>query len=412
MITYIETIKDVMYDVLIKPGQIVHATDTNETFFDTEEGNRIILDNVIYLNKESEKALIIRPLTNRVYIVKETSQPYRYEGTWFKIKDLNSLLCTIFHNDDYVPTTIMKGDKKIAPRTLASIVYNDQGEGISTEIEEINKLTLCKTKAVYVEATENHQRVFRIPFPILDYDFRKNFMTVIINGVVIEERNYTIRDDSYFVLNEDQIPLDSGQLVLFIFYYNVYMDINDRVVLQTKNLADRCVTEPKVATNAISTRTIINKNVTNQKLADDSVDNRVLLNRSVTGSKIDDNAVSTRTIINKNVTNEKIGDDAVDSRIIANNSVTTDHLNTSNLEISANNIVQTEEKKFVSQTQINNWNEIRTEVDQLKARPRLHVSESEPTNDVKEADIWVDTRNFIFKVRKNGSWRAMGAVYN
>lgn len=372
MITYVETIKDVMYDVLIKPGQIIHATDTNETFFDTEEGNRIILDNVIYLNKESEKALIVRPLTNRVYIVRESSKAYKYEGTWFQIKDSNYLLCTIFHNDEYVPTTIMKGDKKIAPRTLASIVYNDLGEGVSAEIEEINKLTLCKTKAVYVEATENHQRVFRIPFPILDYDFRKNFMTVIIDGVIVDERNYTIRDDNYFVLNDDQTPLDSGQLVLFIFYYNVYIDINDGVVLQTKNLADRCVTEPKLANNAVSTRTIIAKNVTNIKLADN----------------------------------------AVDSRVLAPNSVTTEHLNVSSLEINANNIVETNEKKFVSQTQINKWDNMVTDVQQLKNKPQLHVSDSEPTQNIKETDIWVDTRNFVFKVRKNGSWRAMGAVYN
>lgn len=371
MITYIETIKDVMYDVLVSPGQIIHATDTNETFFDTEEGNRIILNNVIYLNKESEKALLARPLTNRVYIVKEGSKPYRYEGTWYEIKDSDSLLCTIFHNDEYIPTTIMKGDIKIAPRTLASIVYNDLGEGISAEIEEVNKLTLCKTKAVYVEATENRQRVFRIPFPILDYDFRKNFMTVIINGVVVEERNYTIRDDNYFVLNDDQTPLDAGQLVLFIFYYNVYIDINDGVLLQTKNLADRCVTEPKLANNAVSTRTIIAKNVTNSKLADNSVD----------------------------------------SRVLAPNSINTEHLNTSSLQINANNILETEDKKFVSQSQITKWDGMASDIEKLKGEPKFHVSDSEPTQNIKDTDIWVDTKNFIFKVRKSGSWIGMGAVY-
>lgn len=352
MITYVETIKDVMYDVLIKPGQIVYTTDTNETFFDTEEGNRIIIDNVIYLNKESEKSLIVRPLINRVYVVRETGKPYKYEGTWFVIRDINSLLCTIFHNDEYIPTTIMKGDKKIAPRTLASVVYNDLGEDISTEIEEVNKLTLCKTKSVYVEATQNNQKVFKIPFPILDYDFRKNFMTVIINGVIVEENNYTIRDDAYFVLNSDQSGLDSGQLVLFIFYYNVYIDINDRVVLQTKNLADRCVTEPKMANNAVT------------------------------------------------------------SRVLASTSVCTEHLNTSNLEINADNILQTEEKNFISQTQINKWDGMSDDINQLKNRPRVYVSESEPTDNVKDTDIWADTGNFIFKVRKNGSWRSMGAVYN
>lgn len=380
-VTYIETIKDVMYDVEIKYGQIVHTIDTNETFFDTEELNRIVLDNVIYLNKEEELNLLSRPLTNRVYIVKETATPYRYEGTWYKIKDGNSLLCTIFHNNEFVPTTVMKKGTGIAPRTLASVVYNDLGETISTEIEEFNKLTLCKVKSVYVEATENNQKVFKIPFPLSDYDFRKNFMTVIINGYVIEETRFTIRDDDYFVLNEDEQGLDSGQLVLFIFYYNVYIDINDGVLLQTKNLRDRCVTEPKLDNNAVSTRTIISKNVTNQKLADKSVD----------------------------------------SRVIALNAVNTTHLNLDNLIINPDNIRETDQDKFVSQTQIDSWDKNIRDLDEykqsndsiineLKNEPKLLVSATEPSG-AKNTDIWVDITDFIFKVRKDDNWVPMGAVY-
>lgn len=369
-VTYIETIKDVMYDVEIQYGQIIHAVDTNETFFDTEELNRIVLDNVIYLNKEEELNLLSRPLTNRVYIVKETATPYRYEGTWYKIKDGNSLLCTIFHNNEFVPTTVMKKGTKIAPRTLASVVYNDLGESITTEIEEVNKLTLCKVKSVYVEATENNQKVFKIPFPLSDYDFRKNFMTVIIDGYVVEETRFTIRDDNYFVLNDNESGLDSGQLVLFIFYYNVYIDINDGVLLQTKNLRDRSVTEPKLANNSVSTRTIIANNVTNSKLADNAVDNRVL----------------------------------------APGTVNTTHLDLDNLIINPGNIQETDDKNFVSQTQINSWDKNTQDINNLKNQPKLLVSATEPQN-AKNTDIWVDTTNFIFKVRKDNTWIPMGAVY-
>lgn len=401
-VTYIETIKDVMYDVEIQYGQIIHAVDTNETFFDTEELNRIILDNVIYLNKEEELNLLSRPLTNRVYIVKETATPYRYEGTWYKIKDGNSLLCTIFHNNEFVPTTVMKKGTKIAPRTLASVVYNDLGESITTEIEEVNKLTLCKVKSVYVEATENNQKVFKIPFPLSDYDFRKNFMTVIINGYVVEETRFTIRDDDYFVLNDNETGLDSGQLVLFIFYYNVYIDINDGVLLQTKNLRDRIVTEPK----------------------------------------LDNNAVSTRTIIAKNVTNPKLADNAVDTRVLASGAVNSTHLNLNNLIINPENVLETTDDMFVSKSQIISWdnniqelNRYKDVTDQsirdinqnisslrssvqtntqditnLKNEPKLLVSSTEPSG-ARNSDIWVDTANFIFKVRKDNTWVPMGAVY-
>lgn len=318
-IKYIETIKDIIYDVQIKYGQVVHATDTNETFFDTKELNRVILDNVIYLNKVEELNLLARPLTNRVYIVKENSTAYRYDGTWYKIKDGDSLLCTLFHNDEYVPTTIMKKGTKIAPRTLASVVYNDLGESIVSELEDLNKLTLCKTKSVYVEATQQQQKVFRIPYPISNYDFRKNFMSVIIDGYIIEESRFTIRDDNYLVLNDNEKGLDSGQLILFIFYYNVYIDINDKLLLQPSNIQEN--------TN----------------------------------------------------------------------------------------------KRFVSDAQINYWNRsiqdlisykesIEQEISNNKKGPNLLVSATEPSS-YKDTDIWVDTTNFIFKVRKDNSWIPMGAVY-
>ena len=197
---FIETIKDEIYYIDIEPGQLIYCSDTNESYFDTDEEARILLESIIYLNKEAEKEKIISPLLNRVYVVKETGTVYRYEGTWFKIEDPRTLICTVFKNDEYIPTTLMKNDTAMAPRTLASVVYNDAGISAGAEIEAANKLTLCKTKYVYVEATEQGQKVFRIPYPISDYDFRKNFMTVIINNVVYDETRFTIRDDDYFVL--------------------------------------------------------------------------------------------------------------------------------------------------------------------------------------------------------------------
>ena len=366
---YIETIKDEIYYIDIEPGQLIYCSDTNESYFDTDEEARILLEGIIYLNKEDEKKKIISPLLNRVYVVKETGTVYRYEGTWFRIEDPRTLICTVFKNDEYIPTTLMKNGTSMAPRTLASVVYNDAGIAVGAEIEAANKLTLCKTKYVYVEATEQGQKVFRIPYPISDYDFRKNFMTVIINNVVYDETRFTIRDNDYFVLNETEVGLDSGQLVLFVFYYNVYIDINDGVLLTTKNLRDRCVTEPKLDNDAVSTSTIIPKNVTNQKLADASVDDRV----------------------------------------IAPKVINTSHLNLDDFDISSNNVTDNANKRFVTDELITKWNKT---TETVNAAPTIHVSASEPTKNIKDTDIWVDITNFIFKVRVSGQWKAMGAVYN
>ena len=367
---FIETIKEEMYYIDVDPGQLIYCSDTKESYFDNEENNRIEVKDIIYLDKESERTKLKKPLQNRIYVVKETANIYRYEKKrWFSVYDTRTVICTLFKNDEYIPVTLTKQGKSIAPRTLASVVYNDAGISTAAEIEAANKLTLCKTKYVYVEATEDGQKVFKIPYPISDYDFRKNFMTVIIKGIVFEESRFTIRDDNYFVLNETETGLNIGELVLFVFYYNVYIDINDGVLLSTKNLRDRSVTEPKLDNDAVSTRTIIAKNVTNQKLADSSVDGRV----------------------------------------IAENAISTNHLKLDNFNISSDNVTDTANKRFVTDTLINKWNATSQEVSNS---PKIHVSATEPTQNVKDTDIWVDITNFIFKVRVTGQWKAMGAVYN
>lgn len=366
---FIETIKEEMYYIGIDPGQLIYCSDTKESYFDNEENNRIQVKDVIYLNKETERTELKNPLSNRIYVVKETSNIYRYDKKrWYSVYDTRTVICTLFTNDEYIPVTLTKQGKSIAPRTLASAVYNDAGISAVTEIEAVNRLTLCKSKCVYVEATENGQKVFKIPFPISDYDFRKNFMTVIINGIVYDETRFTVRDDNYFVLNETEAGLNLGELVLFVFYYNVYIDINDGVLLSTQNLRDRSITEPKLDNDAVSTRTIIAKNVTNQKLADNSVDGRVIADRCIA----------------------------------------TNHLKLEDLHISSNNVTDTSEKRFVSDILINKWN---TTSEEIINSPKIHVSALEPTENIKDNDIWVDITNFIFKVRVDGQWNAMGAVY-
>lgn len=364
-IKYIESLKSELYDINRIPGQIINSIDTNETFFDTIEMSRIILDNIIYLDKDTDKDSVSVPLLNKIYIAKDTKIVYRYDTKWCAIQDINSILCTNLHSNQLRPVTVMKGENNIAPRTLSSVVYDDTtGESLNVQIEATNKLTLCKVKSVYVEALTDKQKLFKIPYPISDYDFRKNFMTVIIDGDILSETKFTIRDDDYLVLNDDQIGLDIGKLVLFIFYYNVYIDINDGVLLSTKNLRDRCVTEPKLADNAVSTRTVMSKSITEPKLADDSVNNRV----------------------------------------IANSSIKTENLDLLNIALPAINVTESEARVFITAQQ-------KTELIKVLNNPKLIVSATAPV-EFGVKDVWVDITEFIFKVRSGDTWKPMGAVYN
>lgn len=81
----------------------------------------------------------------------------------------------------------------------------------------------------------------------------------------------------------------------------------------TDLLANKCVTNPKIADSAVDTRT----------LRDDAVTTPKILNLNVTTEKIANSAVTTPKIADLNVTTEKINDLAVIEQKLGNSAVTT-----------------------------------------------------------------------------------------
>lgn len=92
-------------------------------------------------------------------------------------------------------------------------------------------------------------------------------------------------------------------------------------MVDTEDIVDGAITEPKLADDSVSTRTIqdgavtepkiAEKAITEPKLADAAVSTRTIKFRAVTESKIGDSAVSTRTIQNGAVTNSKIANSTI-----------------------------------------------------------------------------------------------------
>lgn len=81
----------------------------------------------------------------------------------------------------------------------------------------------------------------------------------------------------------------------------------------TDLLANKCVTNPKIADQAVDTRT----------LRDDAVTTPKILNLNITTEKINNQAVTTPKIANLNVTTEKLNDFAVIEQKIGSSAVTT-----------------------------------------------------------------------------------------
>ena len=229
-------------------GLIIHCIDSKETYYINEDLNKIEISlNTVFLEKEADLENIISPILSRIYIVKEINKVYKYTNRWVCIETEESLLEIVEASIDYVPSVLYKNDKFFAPKTLASAVYMQDGTRLSSALDS-KQLTVTKTKAIYVEAEINRQRIFNIPYPITNFDLCRNHISVIVRGSLLETNKYVINNNR-LILNSNIEPLNQGELMLFIFYYTTVLDLNENVVLTTKNYEDKSITTEKLSEN-------------------------------------------------------------------------------------------------------------------------------------------------------------------
>ena len=247
---YTEIVKDNLDITNVIGGQFVFCTDTFDVFYDRDLETRIQIDqgDVFFLNTDEDREAILNPLKNKIYYVKSTNTPYRYNGAWFKITDNDMIMQVVFDNDEYVPVNFATGNKQVAVNTLASQVYTTPN---FTAQDEVSQLTLLKVENRYAYAARENQMEFEIPFPIKPYNFYRDKMNVVLRNQVISENKYTIQDDM-LVFNDNYYHITPGESILFTFYYNVYIDLNAGVKLESKNIGEGTITEDKIAPNAVS----------------------------------------------------------------------------------------------------------------------------------------------------------------
>lgn len=229
-------------------GLVIHVKDTRETYYVNENLSRInITLNSLILNTELELKNIISPILSRVYIVEESAKLYRYTNRWEEVKTEKVLLDLIENSIDFAPSVLYDKGRFVAPKTLASAVYMNDGSLLSANLDS-SYLTVTRSKAIYVEAEIDRQKIFTIPYPITNYDLHRNHISVFVRGNLLDTDKYVINNDK-LILNSTIQPLDAGQTVLFIFYYSVILDMNDNVVLTTKHYEDLSITTEKLSPN-------------------------------------------------------------------------------------------------------------------------------------------------------------------
>ncbi|MGL5751236.1 MAG: hypothetical protein ACRCXT_11950, partial [Paraclostridium sp.] len=239
--------KDLEY-MNVMHGMIIHCIDTKDTFYINESRYKLdISRNAIILNELIELDSVISPILSRIYIVKENKKAYKYTNKWVVISDENDLLNIVEGSIDYTPSLLIKNGEAIAPKALASSTYLSDGTKLSTVLDN-NFITISKTKSIYIEAEIHRQRIFNIPYPVSNFNLCQNHMAIIFRGKQLESDEYVVNADK-LILNLHGEPVKEGELLLFIFFYNTVLDLNQNVVLTTKNYEDKSITTEKLSPN-------------------------------------------------------------------------------------------------------------------------------------------------------------------
>lgn len=217
-LVYIKTTKLTIPDIPIIGGQVIRAGDVNETYYDSDNGIRAKMTNVVYLYTEQDRQNYSNPIEGTLYIVEYTSNMYKYllKAGWVKLLAADDMYDIVDYIDELVPSTISRGGTKIAPKTLATNVYTSEGERVEDRLKAISKLG---TSTAYVPITSDNQTEFDIPVPFINYFELGNYMQVFIGSVLFDSRRYSISDNK-LILYAVEGQIHAGREITLVFWYN------------------------------------------------------------------------------------------------------------------------------------------------------------------------------------------------
>ncbi len=85
-----EVVLSKVKDIQIKPGQYLICTDTGDVFYDTKDGVRKHLTDIVDLETEEVRVSILAPI-DKVYFVKSSRHFWRYiDGDWVDLSAATS----------------------------------------------------------------------------------------------------------------------------------------------------------------------------------------------------------------------------------------------------------------------------------------------------------------------------------
>lgn len=205
-------------NVEIATGNIIYCTDTYEFYYDSNNLVRTEVSGIYFANQEAFN-LYESFKVGYIYYIDNTGVYLYKNNTTVEATTSDDMESVVEAFDQLVPITMTSGlidGIKVAPRTLASLVYTSTGELVENKLKQISRIGRTVQQVV---AEEDNQRTFTIPFPFESYFENGNSMDVIVGSVIMDVTRYSISNGSITFVNTDD-GVAAGRNVTFIFWYN------------------------------------------------------------------------------------------------------------------------------------------------------------------------------------------------
>ena len=239
MIKVIKTNAAMLKEFPILKDTLLYTIDTKETYFDLNNTERMQIKTGIQYRDENQIFAAINPSPNKIFISKKTNKIYRRGDKRFEeITNRSQLVDLLISVKEMKPVVLTEMGTNIAPRTLMSQVFGEDGRTLEEIIKArgLDRYTFIFRKYVTLEAEQDHQKVFDIPFPIEGYDIKKFPIDVIFgNNEWVTPDNFAISKEQMVFGDVFAARILKGNLITLIFYYTESIPFGEHINAHTIN---------------------------------------------------------------------------------------------------------------------------------------------------------------------------------
>ena len=214
---YLATERAHLSQVPITEGQFIATTDTNEIFYDVAVDIRFKTNKLTLVDTDAERYRLSnndQVSTDVIYYIKESELFYIWTGAWKNVVATTEITKFLGDYKNITPTTLVKGEERFAPLTIASQVFTDDGETVEAKVRQISHIASAFDSIVVTKKG----KTFDIPVPFERYFDQPNMLLVYIGTLQIYPNRYSIEGNKITFQEE----VEAGRTINFYFVYNAH----------------------------------------------------------------------------------------------------------------------------------------------------------------------------------------------